>query len=381
MKRIFEIKKIDTDFYNEKIRDFLPEKIIDIHTHVWLKRHRRLLRLRPEPVPRKDPACNNVLIPNTAAAPHSDPVPVLRTAAWPELVAAENSIESLIETYKLLFPGKEVTPLIFSNLSRDDDIDTANEYVRTSSCNYRCPSLIFAAPWWNGEEFERKIKEGGHLGCKVYLNMAALHIKADDIRIFDFLPRHQLEVLNRHGWIVMLHIPGSGRLRGRQNLEQMLEIEERYPGVKLIIAHVGRAYCPEDVGDAFDVLSGTGNMLFDISANTNNYVFERLVDAVGPGRILFGSDLPILRMRAARVCEKGNYVNIVPEGMYGDVTGDSHMREAKGDEAEKITFLLYEEIEAFRIAALSAGLTAGEIADVFYNNAAKIFKELGYMCT
>ena len=62
--------------------------------------------------------------------------------------------------------------------------------------------------------------------------------------------------------------------------------------------------------------------------------------------MLFGSDLPILRMRARRVCEKGFYVNIVPKGLYGNVAVDPHMREVAGAEAEKITFS-YEELAAF----------------------------------
>ena len=42
------------------------------------------------------------------------------------------------------------------------------------------------------------------------------------------------------------------------------EIEQKYPNVKLIVAHIGRAYSPEDLGDALDVLGKeTKNMLFD----------------------------------------------------------------------------------------------------------------------
>jgi len=34
----------------------------------------------------------------------------------------------------------------------------------------------------------------------------------------------------------------------------MLEIEERYPNIHVIYAHIGRAYCPEDFGNAFELL-------------------------------------------------------------------------------------------------------------------------------
>lgn len=350
MNKLFEVKPVDMRFYEEKLRDFLPSKMIDFHTHVYLDKFKNM----------------DVNFP-------------VRAVTWPGRVARDNSIEDLIETYRLMFPDKSVTPLIFGSASLGDDIDVVNEYIRTSAQQYKFPSLIYATPEWTGEELEKRIIAGGFLGCKVYLTLSPAYIPEKEIRIFDFLPHHQLSVLNEHGWIVMLHIPRNGRLKDPVNLAQMLEIEEKYPNIKLIIAHVGRAYCPEDVGNAFEVLSVTKKMMFDFCANTNDWVFEQLIKAVGPKRILFGSDMPILRMRTRRICENGNYVNLIPKGLYGDVSDDSHMREIEGAEADKLTFFMYEEIEAFRKAALATGLNASDIEDIFYNNAKTLIDQVnGY---
>ncbi|HEY3343263.1 MAG TPA: amidohydrolase family protein, partial [Anaerolineae bacterium] len=216
------------------------------------------------------------------------------------------------------------------------------------------------------------------VGAKVYMTMADASIPAGEMRIFNYLPHEQLEVLNRHAWIAMLHIPRDGRLKDPLNLAQMLEIERRYPDVQLIIAHVGRAYCPEDVGDAFEVLSGTRHMRFDFSANTNPDVFAQLIRAIGPRRILFGSDMPILRMRMRRICEDGRYINLVPPGMYGDVSGDKNMREVNSAEAETLTFFMYEELAALKRAAEATGLTSADIDDVFYGNAVKVLRAAGF---
>jgi len=343
LKQLFEVKQIDRDFYEKNLKNFLPAKLIDIHTHVWLDKFKAKDKKAP-----------------------------VRSVNWPSLVAKENSIEDLIETYRLMFPDKEVKALIFSNLTLGDDIDAANEYVRHATEKYGFPSLIFATPRWGAQEFEERIERGGFLGCKVYLNLAEPYIPEKEVRIFDFLPPHQLEVLNKRGWTAMLHIPRDGRIKDPLNLAQMLEIERKYPNVKLIIAHVGRAYCNEDLGNALDVLSETKRMKFDFSANTNQWIFEQLIKAVGPKRILFGSDLPIFRMRARRICENGNYVNIVPQNLCGDVSNDRHMREVEGEEAEKLTFFLYEEIDAFRRASETCGLTPKDIEDIFYNNAKEL---------
>jgi len=337
---------VDKLFYEEKLRDFLPDKIIDIHTHVWLKKFE--------------------------AEASGGPV---RTVAWPSLVAEENSIEDLLQTYELMFPGKNVTPLIFSQVSLNVDIDDCNTYIRESSVKYAIPSLLLVKPEQSAAEIEEKILKGGFLGCKVYLNFAPASIPEDKICIYDFLPPHQLRVLDNLGLIVMLHIPRPGRLKDPVNLSQLLEIERDYPNVKLIVAHVGRAYCPEDVGNAFELLSKTKNMVFDFAANTNSDVFRQLIRAVGPKRILFGSDLPILKMRTRRICENGSYINLVPKGLYGDVSVDKHLREVEGPQAETLTFFMYEEIEAMRQAALAEGLTRSDMEDIFYNNAAGILNK------
>ncbi|NLC68503.1 MAG: amidohydrolase [Clostridiaceae bacterium] len=348
MTSLFEVKDVDRIFYDEQIKNFLPEKIIDIHTHVWLDKFRI-----------KNGQLNNVPV---------------RSATWPSHVAKDNSIEDLIQTYKLIFPGKQITPLIFGNPDLEYDIGISNNYIKTCARKYGFPSLVLSIPEWSGAELEEQIIKGGFLGSKVYLNYAKPYIAQNEIRIFDFLPIHQLEVLNNNGWIVMLHIPRDKRLRDPVNLAQLLEIEHNFPNLKLIVAHVGRAYCPEDIGNAFEVLGETKNMTFDISANTNQYVFQKLIEAVGPKRILFGSDMPILRMRGRRICKNGKYVNLIPRGLYGDVSGDNHIREVDGAEAEKLTFLMYEEIAAFKATAIATGLGKADIEDIFYNNAARILE-------
>ncbi|MBI2441253.1 MAG: amidohydrolase family protein [Lentisphaerae bacterium] len=339
---LFEIKSVDRAFYEKRLRDFLPEHMIDVHTHVWRKQFISAAARKP-----------------------------LRRVSWPDRVAAECTVEQLVETYALMFPGKSVTPLMFTTLV-GNNFEEANAYVERVARRHNFPALIFSMPKWSAEQLEQKIVAGGFLGAKSYLSLAEPYLPENEIRIFDFFPHHHLEVINRHGWILMLHIPRPGRLRDEVNLAQMIELEQRYPKIKVIVAHVGRAYCPGDVGNAFKVLAKTKKMRFDISANTNRTVFRQLIEAVGPKRILFGSDLPITRMRMARICERGNYVNIVPAGLYGDISGDAHMRAVRGAAAERLTFFMYEELDAFRQAAEKTGLSRHDLEDVFYNNAAEL---------
>jgi len=343
MKPIVELNEVDRRVYEEELRDFLPEKMIDIHTHVWLDRLKKNVK--------RD-----------------------RVVSWPSLVAKENPIEDHLECYRMLFPGKKVTPMIFTSLVNADSADGLNGYVSACAKEHQLPALLFAVPQWSAEQVERKVIDGGFLGIKVYLNLSPSYLPRQEIRIFDFLPPHQLELMDEKRWIVMLHIPRDARLRDPVNLAQIQEIERKYPGARVILAHVGRAYCNEDVGEAFEVLKDTEHLMVDFSANTNAWVFERLIRALGPKRVLFGSDLPILRMRMRRICEQGIYINLVPKGLYGDVSGDPNMREVSGPEADNLTLFMYEELLAFRQAAQSTGLSREDLEDVFYNNSSAMIE-------
>ncbi|MFH0918805.1 MAG: amidohydrolase family protein [Fibrobacterota bacterium] len=345
---LFEVKSVDTGVFESELRDFLPDTMIDIHTHVWLKSFRVL---------RKNDG---------------------RTVTWPSLVAPENPVDHLLETYRLMFPGKKVTPLIFSSLgTRQDDFTAANGYIADAAKKNQLPALLFARPDWDGDRLDEELSKGGFLGIKVYLSLSDVSIPRNRIAIFDFLPHAQLEVVNRRKGIVMLHIPRDARIKDPLNVAQTLTIAEKYTDLSLVIAHAGRAYCEEDMGDAFDRLAPARGVLFDISANTNAKVFETLLRKVGPERILFGSDLPITRMRMKRISESGRYVNLVGKGLYGDVSGDPNMREVSDIEAAQHTFFLYEEQLAFKAAAIQAGLNDKDVEQVFNGNAKTIIEQAG----
>ncbi len=344
-----DVREIDRGFYAEHLKEFLPRKIIDIHTHVFLKQ-----------------AANHAVTSDR------------RLVSWTSLVAEENPVEDILETYRLMLPGKQVLPCVFPWIEPVEKIDELNAYTSSVARANRLPALLLAHPACPADTLERQLTGGRYCGVKVYLSFAPANITGNDVCIFDFLTHDHLSVLDRLGLMVMLHIPRPGRLKDPVNLSQILEIEQKYPDVKLVLAHVGRAYCQEDVGDAFEVLSRTERLVFDCSANTNASVFTEALDAVGPGRMLFGSDLPITRMRMRRICENGSYVNLVPSGMYGDVSGDSHMREVDGEEAASISFFLYEEMLAMKEAVLELGLSDSDVQDIFHDNAAEMLKSAGF---
>jgi len=341
---LFEVTDHDRQIYEQELRYFLPRKIIDIHTHVWLES----------------------LIKKKSGE--------FRAVTWPTLVASDNSIEDLQETYRLMFPDKEVSALFFGS-SKPGYMDAINDYTAQCSKKSGFPALYYSTPDESPERLEQKIRAGGFLGLKSYLNLAPSYIPENEIRIFDFFPKNQLKKMDEMGAIVMLHIPRSGRLKDPVNLHQIVELKREFPRVGLIVAHIGRAYCQCDIGDAFTFLAQCPDLMFDFSANCCDDAMEALLRAVGPKHVMFGSDLPILRMRTRRITENGTYINLVPPGLYGDPKQDPHLREVSPEEAEKITFFMYEELLAFKRVARKLRLSAGDLEDVFYNNAAAMLDQ------
>ena len=327
----------DKKVYTEELKDFLPDKIVDSHAHCWRVEDDEYDRSK---FPKK----------------------------WTNLVAKDCYIEDLLETYKTLFAGKKVIPVIFGNsVNRCME---HNAYIKSVSEKYLFPSLFWTRYEMAPEFVEENVLKGGFQGLKPYLGGCKQGVNPSEADIYDFLPKSHLEVANKYGWKIVLHVSKSKRFKDESNLKTLLEIEQNYPNVKLIVAHIGRAYTGSDVGDAFEVLKNTKNMLFDFSANTNSSVITKCIETFGTKRVLFGTDMPIAKMKMRRIEESGTYVNVIPKGLYGDVSNDVHMRESLDS---NITNFTYEILRAFKLSASDLTLTRKDIEDIMCGNAASLY--------
>ncbi len=345
---LLDVKPYDKQYYEENLKPFLPEKFIDCHTHVFLNEHHisgRSLRSGSQ--------------------------------SWPSLIMKNgNSIESLLETNRLLFPDNRVFSVLYSDCASTVDRKANNAYIADAAAKNGFSALYLCHPSDSPEDLERNVLANPIFkGIKVYLQFAPNYIPADEIRIYDFLTKEHLAVCDKHGWVVQLHIARPKRLADPVNYVQLLEIEQNYPNLQLIVAHLGRAYANEDVGDALDYLKNTEKTVWDFTANTNDWVMEKVLERFGPERFIYGSDFPIFRMKARRTVENGVYINEVPQGefSYDSIKNDSHMREIAYPEADKITFFIYEEINACRKACERLGLTKSDVEKIFWSNSARIF--------
>ena len=130
---LFEVTAYDKKVYEEELKDSLPDKMLDVHTHVWLDQYRD----------------------DKTAADETD-----RAVLWPTLVANDNSIEDLQETYRLMFPGKDVKALMF--ITGKTGREKNNAYLSQVSKDTGWPALFYSEPEMTADELEAKIRANAY---------------------------------------------------------------------------------------------------------------------------------------------------------------------------------------------------------------------------
>jgi hypothetical protein len=224
------------------------------------------------------------------------------------------------------------------------------------------------------EQVDWLLSKPGVLGFKPYYTLLGYareewnaHIDAD---IFDFMPHHQLEVLDaHHGWLT-LHVPKVERLGHPDNLRGIREIRRRYPRVKLVVAHFGRSYTLPHAEEGLLPLMEDEGIYFDTAAVLNPAVFELALRKIGPDRILFATDNPFLWLRGRRQWKDRTYINRTSYPFYFNKE-----REAPEIEA-RYTLYMYEAMKAIKEACDKVGLGADAIQKIFHDNAKNLMDDV-----
>ena len=151
------VTEYDKFIYEEYLRDFLPDRMIDIHVHIWKE---GMERAGDESKNRKG------------------------MVDWTKLVAPDCSIEDLMKSYEQMFPGKSVKPVLMGWPSCD--LDKVNRYAIDCAKSYGLPAFYCTSWDTPAEDIRKALTEDGFSGIKPYLNNSPSYIPAAEVRIFDF---------------------------------------------------------------------------------------------------------------------------------------------------------------------------------------------------
>ncbi len=333
---------VDRAFWADHLEGWLPNQIFDCHTHVMAPRFRRL--------------------PITVA---------MRRQYWVNEVFEPIDADAAEHCLRTVFPGREVNCLAFGVPDLDFDIEGGNAWLQDECVKRGWYNLVVVAPQWSQEQVAKALDQPHVLGVKPYYALISANRQTRDAHleagIFDFLPHPILEVANARGAWVTLHVPKAARLGHPDNLREIRELRRRYPDIVLVLAHLGRCYTELHAKEALPLLADDPGIYFDSSAVLNPASHRVALESVGPDRILYGSDNPILYMRGRRQYRDRTYLNRTSYPFHFN-------REREAPEVEATyTLFMYEDLRAIKQACDELGLRdRSQIQAIFYDNAARL---------
>jgi hypothetical protein len=341
---VWDYSDVDRAFWAEHFEDWLPQRIIDAHTHITDPRLRR--------------------------APITE---AMRRQYWVNEVFEPITFSEADRCHATVFPGRELRCVAFGVPDLDFDLEAQNRYVREGCLARQWQSLAVVRPQWSAAQLASELAKPGVIGIKPYYALIAANRQTRDAHleagIFEFLPHHLLEVAHeRHAWVT-LHVPKAARLGHPDNLREIAELRRRYPNVALVIAHLGRCYTEAHARAGLPPLAEDPGIYVDTSAVLNPASHRVALECLGPERVLYGTDNPILYMRGHRQYRERAYVNRTNYPFYFN-------QEREPPEVEaRYTLYMYEDLRALRQACADLGLSEPRHrAAIFHDNAARLIQ-------
>lgn len=336
--KILQINDLDRRIWEEELDDFVPERLFDMHGHLT----RYELNLDPNKA-------------NTARYQ-------LASGAF----AKYGSLELLEAAERLLYPGRKVSHILAPTPHPQVDFERSNPFIAKEAAKKpRTPAQMLVHPKMSAAEVERLVTQYKFLGFKPYRYFSKTG-DTNECRITDFMPEHQIEVANRYGLIIRMHIAKSRAIADPENLEDLERLTAKYPRVRWMMAHCARSYSDWPLLKAAERLRKIPNLWFEGSSVCESDAFAALLSIVDHSRVCYGSDDFTVGVT------RGKYV---AWGYCWSQMDDTNQTLMRSHCFGGFTFVRYEMLRAMKRAARYAGLTRSQIEDVFYNNAARLVED------
>ena len=328
----------DRLIYEKELKGFLPESIFDAHVHLF------------------DATC---LVKGATFKPNY----------CYQKFGGVFTAEQYADWMGQLLPGHALHFNSFGHPEDESDREAAAAYTGRISDNRQRFGLALVAPDDAVEAVVRRVVENRLVGYKPYPSFVRGKPVAE-VTIFDMLPEALMREADQRGWAVMLHIPRPGRIADPVNQEQMVELCRRYPGAKIIFAHIGRAYFLSSVLGALEGIAACPNAYLDTAMINHEGVLEYAFNHFPRERLLFGADAPFSLLRGKSVEVNNQYAYLMGEDYaIGTVIYDvAH--------AVNFTTFFYEQLRGIKLAAERAGLSRSEINGFFFDNAQQLFNTI-----
>ena len=341
----FNYTDVDRAFWVKHLEDWVPQRVFDSHIHI-IDQSYQLETVSEE----------------------------MKRSYWVQELQNMMSADVAEHCYQTVFPGRDVCCTGFGWPFLGWEIEGSNEYVWKHLPQKNWNALAIVRPTWVAEQVEWLLSQPGVIGVKPYYSLighdADSRDKYIEASIFDFLPHHQLEVLNEHKAWVTMHVPKADRLGHPENQRDIKEIRKKYPDIKLVIAHFGRCYTKPHAEEGILPLADDPGIYWDSSAVLNPEVHALAMEHIGPDQILYGTDNPMFMMRGRRKWEGRSYTNHTSQDFYFNTNRESPEIEAG------YTLYMYEALKAMKQACEQVGIGRDGVEKMFFRNADRLVADV-----
>ncbi len=335
----------DKEVYRNEFLNFLPDKIFDIHIHLWDK----------------------IYIKDKISQSRQKQNPFLDDELIEGFV-----LEDLKNAAEKLLPDNKYTGLFFGLPLKEFDLERSNAYISDVCKKENCYGLYMPEP--SLKEIPENFFADRFIGFKPYPDLAEFKETEDfskldiDISIFDFVSQTVLEFANQYGLILLIHLPRKGRLADKRNIRELDKISEKYPDIKVILAHAGRSYCHEDIKHCINEIKHMKNLYMD-TAMVNDFLVNRtILDVLGTDKLLFGSDSGISLLKGKNIDINNKHYFVTKKPKLWSLSSASMTPD--------FTFFLYETIRAIKMAIEELKMDKVQVEKIFYSNSKKMIEDI-----
>lgn len=319
----------DRELFDRELESFVPDTIFDAHAHWYRADHF-----------------------------HPDSVPAL-VKSGPAVVGSEVFDHEIGQ----VIPRRRTEGLFFPFPHAQVDVDSENAFLHQEllgRSGSRGQMLI--TPDQDPEFIRETVRRCGFVGLKCY-HVYSPRRPTFDSFIEEYLPESHVRIAHEEGLSITLHMVRARALADVANQETIRRYCERYPNMRLILAHAARGFNAHHTIMGIDSLRGLNNVWFDTSAVTDCGAIEAIINTLGHERVLYGSDFPVSHLRGRCVALGDSFLWISAENTNLDVPY------AKLE----LALVGHESLRTLKVAAMSTRLTDTQVEDIFHNNGAELF--------
>lgn len=323
------ITDADRELFARDLQTFVPERIVDAHVH-WYRQSDFPESGRPAMV-----------------------------ASGPEIAGSDAFNSAMSE----LLPGRRVAPIAFPLPNAALDAAAANQFlIDELSRSPQARGQLLVTPADDPEQIRETVRRHGLVGLKCY-HVYAPTTPTFQAEISAFLPDAQLQIAHDEHLTITLHIVKSTALADAGNQEWIRDRCQRYPGMRLILAHAARGFNPHHTISGIAAIAGLNNVWFDTSVVTDSGAIEAIVRTFGPQRVLYGSDYPVSQLRGRCVALGDSFfwisaANTQLQVPYADL---------------QLSLIGLEALRTLKVAAMSLGLSDRDVEAIFCENARELW--------